>query len=410
MDSRDAIGGFIAIEHPNVREVLDTLKRKFISMSFFPKPDVYSGIAKRINNSFLNYILQVKGGYNRTQIEQILLDEQNGAASLLEDLQIATKKDSVLHSILKQFSIERRGNDANSVKAIIFKKSGNDKYDRDTDIDNFRILKENAYTQELYKKLVRAALLQSGVQYSPISYSHLIPSEDYAKALSSLVNNLSTYTDLDKFLTSKSFARNNWSNSDVAKPLTISEKMKGVSDMGTVWAIPFILPKQLSKFPKGSIMKSRMFLGEYAKYQPLNSMGRMAFVPDLTYMINKKDAFEKNNPILTKTYLYELVKDEMGKPLTITENYKNKQGEEVQSVSYLYKAINAWGDGMYAQEYYDAERSSQIENNTFKVDETVVNDTAIYTALRGKSVSLQDKKTKTSDNKSTQGKINDCLG
>jgi len=393
MDSRNAIGGFIAIEHPNVREVLDTLKRKFISMSFFPKPDVYSAIAKRINNSFLNYILQVKGGYNRTQIEQVLLDEQNGAASLLEDLQIATKKDSVLHSILKQFSIERRGNDANSVKAIIFKKSGNDKYDRDTDIDNFRILKENAYTQELYKKLVRAALLQSGVQYSPISYSHLIPSEDYAKALSSLVNNLSTYTDLDKFLTSKSFARNNWSNSDVAKPLTISEKMKGVSDMGTVWAIPFILPKQLSKFPKGSIMKSRMFLGEYAKYQPLNSMGReMAFVPDLTYMINKKDAFEKNNPILTKTYLYEIVKDEMGKPLTITENYKNKQDEEVQSVSYLYKAINAWGDGMYAQEYYDAERSSQIENNTFKVDETVVNDTAIYTALRGKSVSLQSKK------------------
>lgn len=410
MDSRDAIGGFIAIEHPNVREVLDTLKRKFISMSFFPKPDVYSGIAKRINNSFLNYILQVKGGYNRTQIEQVLLDEQNGAASLLEDLQIATKKDSVLHSILKQFSIERRGNDANSVKAIIFKKSGNDKYDRDTDIDNFRILKENAYTQELYKKLVRAALLQSGVQYSPISYSHLIPSEDYAKALSSLVNNLSAYTDLDKFLTSKSFARNNWSNSDVAKPLTISEKMKGVSDMGTAWAIPFILPKQLSKFPKGSIMKSRMFLGEYAKYQPINSMGReMAFVPDLTYMINKKDAFEKNNPILTKTYLYELVKDEMGKPLTITENYKNKQDEEVQSVSYLYKAINAWGDGMYAQEYYDAERSSQIENNTFKVDETVVNDTAIYTALRGKSVSLQNKKA-TSDNKSTQDKINDCLG
>jgi len=410
MDSRDAIGGFIAIEHPNVREVLDTLKRKFISMSFFPKPDVYSAIAKRINNSFLNYILQVKGGYNRTQIEQVLLDEQNGAASLLEDLQIATKKDSVLHSILKQFSIERRGNDANSVKAIIFKKSGNDKYDRDTDIDNFRILKENAYTQELYKKLVRAALLQSGVQYSPISYSHLIPSEDYAKALSSLVNNLSTYTDLDKFLTSKSFARNNWSNSDVAKPLMISEKRKGISDMGRVWAIPFILPKQLSKFPKGAIMKSTMFLGEYAKYQPLNSMGRMVFVPDLTYMINKKDAFEKNNPILTKTYLYELVKDETGKPLTITENYKNKKDEEVQSVSYLYKAINAWGDGMYAQEYYDAERSSQIENNTFKVDETVVNDTAIYTALRGKSVSLQDKKTKTSDNKSTQDKINDCLG
>lgn len=405
MKARDAIGSFIALEHPKVRAVLDEIKRKFINPAFFPSQDEYSKTANRINNAFINYILQTKGQLKERVLKTILLDEVTSAANLLEELKKTTPKESDLYSILKQFSVERRGGTDGSVKAILFKKSGSDKYDRNSDIDNFRILKENGATTVLYGKIVRAALLQSGSQYSPISFSNLIPEDDYSTVLSEPINNLPYYTDLDRFVSSNAFVRNNWSTNGVIPSATLSKKqLKDRRDEGgNLWAAPFSLPKQLGNFPKGSIYTSIQYKGDYIKYQPINTEGIMKYIPGEHMLLNAKIAYQENNPVLTRTYLYEVVKGEDNQPITI------KSGDYDV---YLYKAINAWGDGMYAQEHYDGPHTSQIDNNTFQVDENVVNDATILKALGGNSVAVkgENKKTTQTDNKSIQDKLNDCLG
>ena len=378
LKARNALGSFIAIEHPKVRTTLDELKRKFISLSFMPSADDYGKIASRINNSFINYILQIKGKMSEKTLTNTLLDEATSAANLLEKIKQSTPKDSDLYSILKRFSVERRGTDDKSVKAITFRKGGNDKYDRDSDIDALRILKENAHTAALYGKLVRASLLQSGAQYTPISFSNLIPNEDYAAALSDPIKGLPFYTDLDNFLTSNAFVRNSWATNGVIPNATLSKKqvIDRREDGGNLWAAPFSLPKPLGNMPPGSIYTSIQYKGEYIKYQPINAEGPMKYVPGEHKLLPVKMALQNGDPTIFKTFLYEIVKDETGKPLTITSKSKNGDLDV-----YVYKAINAWGDGMYAQEYYDSPRASQISNNTFRVDENIVNDATILKAL-----------------------------
>jgi hypothetical protein len=40
-------------------------------------------------------------------------------------------------------------------------------------------------------------------------------------------------------------------------------------------------------------------------------------------------------------------------------------------MTFIYKAINAWGDGIYAKEFYDTARKSQIDNGYIESDETI---------------------------------------
>ena len=61
--------------------------------------------------------------------------------------------------------------------------------------------------------------------------------------------------------------------------------------------------------------------------------------------------------------LFERVEDDNGNPLEI--EYENSKGEMVKQ--YVYKAINAWGDGQRANEFYNIERNSVIDNGFVKI-------------------------------------------
>jgi hypothetical protein len=43
--------------------------------------------------------------------------------------------------------------------------------------------------------------------------------------------------------------------------------------------------------------------------------------------------------------------------------------------NFIYKAINAWGDGIYAKEFYSIPQSSKIDNGIFKSNETITDAT-----------------------------------
>jgi hypothetical protein len=66
---------------------------------------------------------------------------------------------------------------------------------------------------------------------------------------------------------------------------------------------------------------------------------------------------------------------------------------------FVYKAVNAWGDGFRAQEFYDEARESVIDNGFIKVDE--IGDSAIInTFVKTGKKSLVDKIKNASKSKS----------
>lgn len=396
MKSRDAIGSFISIEHPRVRSILDELKRKLINPSFFQSPDDYSKAAKRVNNAFINYIMQVKGKITPALLNSVLLDTTQGAATMLEQAQSSIPKGSDLGQILSQFSVIKDGPEANSIKAIAFRKSGTDAADRNSDIDNFRILKENQHTYELYKRLVAASLLQTGVQYTRTSFSHLIPNEDYAAVLEDVMKQLPEYADLRNFLTIDAFARNNWKTNGVIPSVMVRKKLirDYSDDGGGIWSANFSLPKKLGHLPKGSIYNSIFFEGEYVKYQPKNTEGTFKYYPDDNSLFHGPTAYKSGDSKLNKTYLYKIVRDENGEPVTATEGEYTK---------YIYRAINALGNGELAQEFYENPQTnrhegkaylgaSKIANNTYDVDEGIVNEQSVLLALGTKIADFEQLK------------------
>jgi len=51
----------------------------------------------------------------------------------------------------------------------------------------------------------------------------------------------------------------------------------------------------------------------------------------------------------------------------LIHSYTNKNGELVEY--YVYKAINAWGDSYRANEFYDVDKQSAIDNGFIKVND-----------------------------------------
>jgi hypothetical protein len=71
--------------------------------------------------------------------------------------------------------------------------------------------------------------------------------------------------------------------------------------------------------------------------------------------------------------LFQKVRDSFGTPLT-TEDRKGKE-------YFVYKAINAWGDSFRANEFYDVDKQSVIENGMIKVNPA--SDNLIIDIFRG---------------------------
>ena len=89
-------------------------------------------------------------------------------------------------------------------------------------------------------------------------------------------------------------------------------------------------------------------------------VGKLSRIFDIQNEMRKKGDFS-----YMKKSLFEKVIDEEGEPLMRT--YKGK--------SYIvYKAVNAWGDGNRANEFYDVEHPSIIDNGLEKVPFTENSD------------------------------------
>ena len=276
-------------------------------------------------------------------------------------------------------------------------------YDQNLIIYAFNELKEKLgdENKDLYGKLVRLAVIQSGLTNSPIAFTNLLPYEDFKDVYNKTLSNLENKTNLADFKKLDIMERNNWNNTNVT-PFKKGRMQESKSTPG-YWFYPekqFLSKKLQTKTDRGELpemivfsMFSREGANDFIVYSSETKISKKQRIKSR----RTGDTSHVSKGLFKKVYR---INDEGIRVPLIQES--EFQGKEY--FNYVYKAVNAWGDSFRAQEFYGktfpldplstVSRASVLDNGFNKVQKTEdikgkqlssdeVEDSAIELALTG---------------------------
>jgi hypothetical protein len=269
-------------------------------------------------------------------------------------------------------------------------------YDQNLIIYGFNELKEKLgdENKDLYGKLVRLAVIQSGLTNSPIAFTNLLPYNDFKEFYNQTLSNLENIPNLADFKTLDTMERSNWNNTNIV--VFKKGKLQESKTTPGNWYYPEkqFLSKKLEK---------KMLNGELPEMIVIPIRSREGRSDFMTYSYEGKitkaqrikarrtgDTSHVNKGLFKKVYR---INDEgVRVPLIQESTFKGKDGVERTYLNYVYKMINAWGDSYRAQEFYGKEfpldpnstvsRPSVLDNGFMKVMREV-EDSEIELALLG---------------------------
>jgi hypothetical protein len=258
-------------------------------------------------------------------------------------------------------------------------------------IYGFNELKEKLGDEQkdLYGKLVRLAVIQSGLTNSPIAFTNLLPYDDFREFYNQTLSNLENIPNLADFKTLDIMERNNWNNTDIV-PFKKGKLQESKEKPGR-WYYPerqFLSKKLSDKMNKGELpemivfsMYSREGANDFVTYSWEENISKQQRIKSR----RTGDTSHVNKGLFKKVYTV----NEQGErvPLIQKSEYKGKE-----YFNYVYKMVNAWGDSFRAQEFYGKEfpldptstvsRQSVLDNGFLKVTREV-EDSEIELALLG---------------------------
>jgi hypothetical protein len=271
---------------------------------------------------------------------------------------------------------------------ISIKGKSNKIYDQNMIIYGFNELKEKLGDEQkdLYGKLVRLAVIQSGLTNSPIAFTNLLPYDDFREFYNQTLSNLENIPNLADFKTLDIMERTNWNS-----PNTVTyKKGKLQESKAGRWYYPertFLSKKLSDKINKGLpemivfSMFSREGADDFISYSWEENITKNQRIKAR----KTGDTSHVNKGLFKKVYRI----NEKGERVPLVQK-SEYQGKEY--FNYVYKMINAWGDSYRAQEFYGKEfpldplsttsRSSVLDNGFLKV-EREVEDSEIELALLG---------------------------
>jgi hypothetical protein len=274
---------------------------------------------------------------------------------------------------------------------VSIKGKSNKIYDQNMIIYGFNELKEKLGDEQkdLYGKLVRLAVIQSGLTNSPIAFTNLLPYDDFREFYNQTLSNLENIPNLADFKTLDIMERNNWNNTDIV-PFKKGKLQESKEKPGR-WYYPerqFLSKKLSDKMNKGELpemivfsMYSREGANDFVTYSWEENISKQQRIKSR----RTGDTSHVNKGLFKKVYTV----NEQGErvPLIQKSEYKGKE-----YFNYVYKMVNAWGDSFRAQEFYGKEfpldptstvsRQSVLDNGFLKVTREV-EDSEIELALLG---------------------------
>jgi hypothetical protein len=397
---RDSISesDILMSDKKKVRAVLQNVLLEYVDMN---NRD-FVKLAQKAVNDFFDWVVQTKAGdesLNR-YIKEYLVDNGGITPEVASFLKEAKNDPAINGNLIVQMleivpsaRAERGG--ANNIKIKI---TDNQVSDQNAVIFAFRELRDYLQSyggeyENLYEQIVLTSMLQSGLSNSPISFSSLLPYEDFQPTYNSILSKIDNIEGIDDFYKLGVFQKNNWNNDEVVP----NEKAGFVPSTGVYNPAMYYLKNHVKiAISKNQLpvlltqsVRSRSSIFEHMVYSYetnvlITEADKKAGIKTQK---QKKDAMRKaGNYSFIKKGLFRKVMDGV-KGTYLTYGYVDRNGNNKEY--YVYKLVNAWGESFRANEFYDIERPSVIENGMMTTDE--FNDAYVVEVFRGGKKSLSQK-------------------
>ena len=377
LDVRNAFAEILISDKPNIRSVMENVLTPYVKLS----DREFVKVAQKAVNDLFDWAVQTDRSIN-VNVSNILLgsDTKASAAQQIIDFRdsilgnrykgISAKTDHPLYNniILNSIKMEAGAKEGKADNLYIAGRD-NKVYDQNLIIYGFEELKKhlNGSEKDLYGKLVRLAIIQSGLTNSPIAFTNLLPYDDFKELYNETLSKLEIMPNLADFQKLHVFEKNNWNNFNIipfmrAKMLlgrdftgryNIYDPNQHFIDKNLGVAVKAgILPKIIAISPYGDA-RNDFITYSWESDIPIQDKNRMKKAGDYSYL---------NKVLLQKVYR----QDDKGNPIPLVQTTRGKDGRVY--MKHVFKTINAWGDSYRAQEFYDYERPSVLDNGYDKVE------------------------------------------
>jgi hypothetical protein len=367
---RNSIAEFLISDKKRVRSIIQTALEPHVNLS----DREFVKLAQKIVSDFFDWAVQtdptVKANLKLNSfIEKALIEDDSYVSQVsdfVEDVRSNPKHplfNNQIIKILEPVLSDKFGE--GYVNNIKIKNKDNKAYDQNQIIYAFKELKDHLKSKNsgLYKKLRTVAVLQSGLSNSPISFTSLLPYEDFKDVYNEILSKLETLPNLELFNTLDVFARNNWNNDDIIPHAKAKLIQSSTTEEYYYNTNMNFLPKYIQAAVAKEVIPPVMTMSIYSREG--NSDIIVYQWEDESYSINERKAMRKRGDYsFIKKGLFKKVKDDYGNPFI----YTTGKGDRVYN-NYIFQAINAWGDSFRANEFYTTPRKSVINNGFIKVTE-----------------------------------------
>ena len=385
--SNSALGAILKFNQPEFRGVLEDTIQQYAEKFYIAK-DTFNRVAEKASASLLDYILQT-GRKNPLNISELSFGPESVAVKLEEAKQKYPNK-QILQDLVV-VSAER----PNSPKTIKLRANVKEAYDENMYIGMMRELRDDPNTNQLYKDIIKAAIIQ-GTYQSAVSIKNIIPIEDYSTEVKNTVNTAVVDVNVREFAKNNWYQRNNWKNSDITPSITPYIDEESVTEIGefknqVVSQYKFTGFVEIPGIGVGENDKLVLAVGERSKAAGYDMVvipriittkyGEM--IDFMTGRTVTRAAYAemkaKGDPMISQVFGYQKVKFVGGEAL---RTYKGK---------FVFKMVNLYGDGQFISEYYKFNKPSELDNNTGKVTDEIPNSEIIkyFTGIEENEVNSQ---------------------
>ena len=376
-DIRDAFSTILISDRPSKTKtsVRDVMEAVLLPYTNLPDRDFVKLSRKAVNDLF-DWAVQTNTSLN-TRVASILLgneSEQSASQQIIEyrDKVLSNPKHLLYDNIILNSLKQDTGNKEGKPNNLYITGRDNKVYDQNLLIGAFRELKDVLGQEDsnLYGKLIRLAVLQSGLNNSPISFTTLLPYEDFKEVYNNTLSDLENIPNLADFYSLHVFERNNWNDNDIV-PYMRAKLIKSKASGKYFNINEAFVDRKLQKAMKNKEIPKTINVGL------LSPEGRTEII---TYSwedyINKTERMKRKRTG-DRSHIHKQL---MQKVYYVDENNKKQaltQSQEYKGriyTNYVYKAINAWGDSFRAQEFYSTPHVSVLDNDYVKVENEVSDD------------------------------------
>ena len=375
-DARDGVANFLVSDTGRVRDVLEQVLTPYANL-----PDkVFVKLAKKAVNDLFDWSVQTDQNLNK-ELQDLLLSETGVGSQVISFIDTVKKnKEHPLYqneiiNILEVVSSPAVGNTPTNLKLA---NRDNKVYDQNNIIYAFRELREYLEgSQSLYDKIVKVAILQSGLGNSPISFTSLIPYKDFSRIYNKTLSRIEKLPNLQDFYNLSVFQRNNWNDSDVAP----STSLNTIPDSRGRYYYPslsFFGYTNLRNAMKSDQIPQLVSGGRGGEFEVFTWTDLKISATERATMRKDGDYSYLNKGLYKKVYDADKIT-----PLT-TEDSRGR-------LYFIYKPINALGDSFRANEFYPNARESIIDNGMMKVKNEVIDEEIVSYIVKSKTIKSYDK-------------------